>query len=422
MKVLLADKFEKSGIDGLKALGCEVVYEPDLKEQTLVEAIGRTGADVLVVRSTKVTEEMIAAGKLALIVRAGAGYNTIDVAAASRRGVYVSNCPGKNSVAVAELTLGLLIGLDRRIPDNVAELRAGKWNKKEYSKARGLHGMTLGILGFGRIGQEVGKRAMAFGMNLVIWSEMGVTVDRDAIPVDLPLLLQFRPGAEALIEERITVAKSPAEVAEKCDVLTIHLAAGPLTKNIVNADVLGKLKPGSYVINTARADVVDYDALAKVVQEKGIRVGTDVYPGEPATGTADFAFPMASLPGVYGTHHIGASTNQSQEAIASETVRIIKTFKSTGRVPNVVNLTKKSPSNYSLIVRHKDKPGVLACVFGRLATSGINAHETENIIFDKAEAAIARINLDKAPSADLLAAMKSGCPEIIDLSVVPLED
>lgn len=422
MKVLVADKFEKSGIDGLKAQGCEVIFEPDLKEQTLVEAIGRTGAEVLVVRSTKVTEEMIAAGKLALIVRAGAGYNTIDVAAASRRGVYVSNCPGKNSIAVAELTFGLIVGLDRRIPDNVAELRAGKWNKKEYSKAKGLHGMTLGLLGFGRIGQEVAKRAMAFGMNLVIWSEMGVTVDRDAIPVDLPLLLQFRPGAEALIEERITVAKTPAEVAEKCDILSIHLAAGPLTKNLVNAEVIGKLKKGAYLINTARADVVDYQALAKAVEEKGIRVGLDVYPGEPATATADFAFPMAGLPGVYGTHHIGASTDQSQEAIAAETVRIVKTFKATGRVPNVVNLTKKSPANYSLIIRHKDKPGVLACVFGRLSAAGINAHETENIIFDKAEAAIARINLDKAPGADLLEAMKGGCPDIIDASVVALED
>lgn len=138
MRVLVADKFEKSGIDGLKAAGCEVVYEPDLKDATLVEAIGRTGAEVLVVRSTQVTEPMLDAGRLALIVRAGAGYNTIDVKAASKRGIYVSNCPGKNSVAVAELAFGMIIAMDRRIPDTVADLRAGKWNKKEYSKARGL--------------------------------------------------------------------------------------------------------------------------------------------------------------------------------------------------------------------------------------------------------------------------------------------
>src|SRR5512146_1969297 len=421
MKVLIADKFEKSGVEGLKAAGCDVVFEPDLKDATLVEAIGKTQADVLVVRSTQVNEAMFDAGKLALVVRAGAGYNTIDVKAASRRGIYVSNCPGKNGIAVAELAFGLIIALDRRIPDNVSELRLGKWNKKEYSsKARGLHGATLGILGFGSIGQEMAKRALAFGMNLVIWSEIGVRVDRDAIPVDLPLLLQFRPSAPAIIAERISVAHTPAEVAEKSDILTIHLAAGPLTKNLVNEEVISHLKPGAYVINTARADVVDYKALAKAVKEKNLRVAADVYPGEPAGSTADFTHPILGLPGVYGTHHIGASTDQAQEAIAAETVRIVKTFKETGRVPNVVNLAKKTPATYTMIVRHKDQPGVLACVFGKLGRAGINAQETENIIFESAEAAIARINVDKAPSSEVMQSMKDGCPQIMDITIVPL--
>jgi D-3-phosphoglycerate dehydrogenase len=170
MKVLVADKFEKSGLDGLKEAGCQVVYEPDLKDDALTQAIARTGADVLVVRSTKVTEPMLEAGNLALVVRAGAGYNTIDVRAASRRGIYVSNCPGKNSIAVAELAFGLILALDRRIPDNVAELRAGKWNKKEYSKAAGLYGRRLALIGIGSIGQEMIRRAAGFGMNVLIWS------------------------------------------------------------------------------------------------------------------------------------------------------------------------------------------------------------------------------------------------------------
>ena len=421
MKVLIADKFEKSGIEGLQAAGCEVIFEPDLKDDTLVEAIRKTQAAVLVVRSTAVNEAMFDAGNLALVVRAGAGYNTIDVKAASKRGIYVSNCPGKNSIAVAELAFGLLIALDRRIPDNVAELRLGKWNKKEYSsKAKGLHGQTLGILGFGSIGQEIAKRALAFGMNLVIWSEIGVRVDRDAIPVDLPLLLQFRPASAAIIAERITVANTPVEVAENCDILTIHVAAGPLTKNLVNEEVIARLKPGAYVINTARADVLDYKALAKAVKEKNLRVAVDVYPGEPAGATAEFATPMIGLPGVYGTHHIGASTDQAQEAIAAETVRIVKTFKETGRVPNVVNLAKKTPATHTMIVRHKDQPGVLACVFGKLGRAGINAQETENIIFESAEAAIARINLDREVAAEIVAAIKDSCPEIMDITVVPL--
>src|SRR6267142_6989748 len=170
MKVLIADTFEQSGIDGIAAAGCEVIYEPELSGETLAATLGSTGADVLVVRSTKVTEPMLDAGSLSLIVRAGAGVNTIDVKAASRRGIYVSNCPGRNAIAVAELTFGLILALDRRIPDNVADLRAGRWNKKEYSKAKGLYGRTLGLLGFGSVGQEVARRAVAFGMPVLVWS------------------------------------------------------------------------------------------------------------------------------------------------------------------------------------------------------------------------------------------------------------
>jgi D-3-phosphoglycerate dehydrogenase len=420
MTVLIADKFEKSGIEELKAAGCEVVYEPDLKDATLAEAIGKTGADVLVVRSTVVTEPMMEAGRLSLIVRAGAGFNTIDVKAASKRGIYVSNCPGKNSVAVAELAFGLIVALDRRIPDNVAELRAGKWNKKEFSKARGLQGRTLGLLGFGNIGQEMAKRAQAFGMNLVLWSELGISVGDDGLPTDLPLMLRFRPVSRTLIEPRIEVVKTPAEVAEKCDILSVHLAANPKTKGVVNADVLNRLKPGSYFVNTARHDVVDYRALEAAVREKNIRVALDVYPGEPASGQADFAFPMVPLPNVYGTHHIGASTDQAQEAIAAETVRIVRTFKDTSQVPNVVNLAPRSPATHMLVIRHRNRPGVAAHVFGALRDASINAHETENIVFEGGEAAIARINVDRAPSQELLERIKSGQKDVLDIHLVPL--
>src|SRR5215212_2090049 len=164
LKVLIADQFEHIGIDGITAAGCEVIYQPALADEQLADALASTRADVLVVRSTKVTDAMLASGSLSLIVRAGAGVNTIDVSAASRRGIYVSNCPGKNAIAVAELTFALILALDRRVPDNVAELRAGHWNKNEYSKARGLFGRTLGLLGYGAIGREVATRAVAFGM------------------------------------------------------------------------------------------------------------------------------------------------------------------------------------------------------------------------------------------------------------------
>src|SRR4026209_2008259 len=134
MRVLIADKFEQSGRDGLQAIGCEVTFQPNLKDEALAEAIREQSPDILVVRGTKVTEPMLAAGQIKLVVRAGAGFNTIDVGAASRRGIYVSNCPGKNSIAVAELAFALILALDRRIVEIVVALRRGEWNKKELSK------------------------------------------------------------------------------------------------------------------------------------------------------------------------------------------------------------------------------------------------------------------------------------------------
>jgi D-3-phosphoglycerate dehydrogenase len=347
---------------------------------------------------------MLETGSLSLVVRAGAGYNTIDVATASARGIYVSNCPGKNAIAVAELAFALLLSLDRRVPDNVAELRAGTWNKKEYSKARGLYGRTLGLLGYGNIGQEVAKRAHAFGMPIVVWSRRFAT-GKDRI-ADQPIPMQL--------------AASPAEVAERSDILSVHLALNAETKGLVDAAVLDRLKPGSYFINTARAEVVDYAALEQAVRERHIRVGLDVFAGEPSGATGAFVAPLAALPGVYGTHHIGASTDQAQDAIAAETVRIVASYKDTGKVPNVVNLAKKTPATHMLVVRHRDRPGVLAHVFEHLRSGNINVQETENVIFEGAQAAVARINLDRAPSDALLQAMQGGNADILDLHLVTI--
>jgi D-3-phosphoglycerate dehydrogenase len=415
-KVLVADKFEQSGIDGLKAAGCEVQYEPDLKDEALAEAIGSSGADVLVVRGTKVTAAMMDAGRLALIVRAGAGYNTIDVAGASKRGIYVSNCPGKNAIAVAELAFGLLLSLDRRIPDNVAELRAGKWNKKEYSKAAGLYGRTLAILGVGSIGQEMVRRAAAFGLDIVIWSRR---FDGRSGPLDEESARAL--GLEAASRTiRMELAPTPGEAAARADILSVHVALGPGTKGLVNAALLSRLKRGAIFINTARGDVVDYDALASAVKERGLRVGLDVYANEPAAATADFSDPILGLPNVYGTHHIGASTDQAQEAIAAETVRIVRSYKETGRVPNVVNLARRTPATHMLVVRHRDRPGVLAHVFNHLRRANLNVQETENIVFEGAEAAVARINLDGEPPAALCDQMKRENEDVLDLQMVRL--
>ncbi len=405
MKVLVADKFERTGLDGLSALGCDVSYQPDAVEQALAEAVRATGADVLVVRSTKVPETVLDAGSLSLIVRAGAGVNTIDVAGASARGIYVSNCPGKNAVAVAELALGLMLSIDRRIPDNVAELRAGTWNKKEFSKARGLYGRTLGLLGFGNIGREVAVRARAFGMPVVVWSRRFAADQAEAARV-----------AEEL---DLTVAGSPEDVVRAADVLSVHLALATDTRGFVNAALLSHLKTGACFVNTARAEVVDQEALATVIREKGVRAGLDVFAAEPTGATGPFADAIVQLPGVYGTHHIGASTDQSQEAIAAEAVRIVRVYKDTGRVPNVVNLARSTPATHMLVVRHRDRPGVLAHVFGELRAAGLNVQETENVVFEGAEAAVARINLDGAPAIHTMAAVRENI-HILDAQLLTL--
>lgn len=415
MVVLVADAFEQSGLDGLAAIGCAVRYRPDLKDEALVTEIRESGAEVLVVRSTKVTEAMFDAGRLALVVRAGAGYNTIDVAAASRRGIYVSNCPGRNAVAVAELTFALILALDRRIPDNVADLRAGRWNKKEYSKARGLFGRTLGVLGAGNIAREVIRRASAFGMPVLLWSRRFDGRDGEASAEERAEL-----GLPDMPAVHLSFAPSPGDVAARCDILTVHLALAAGTRGIVDASVLGRLKPGALFVNTSRGELVDHRALAEVIQSRGVRAGLDVFEQEPAGGTGEFADPIGRLPGVYGTHHIGASTEQAQEAIAAETVRIVRAYKETGRVPNVVNLARRTPATHMLVVRHRDRPGVLAHVFDHLRAEAINVQETENIVFEGAQAAVARINLDGEPGAALLDAIRSGNSDVLDLQVVRL--
>jgi D-3-phosphoglycerate dehydrogenase / 2-oxoglutarate reductase len=416
MRVLVADKFEQSGVEALKAAGCEVISDPDLEDDALREAIARTGADVLVVRSTKVTAAMLDAGRLSLIVRAGAGYNTIDVAAASQRGIYVSNCPGKNAIAVAELAFGLILALDRRVPDNVAELRAGKWNKKEYSKAQGLFGKTLGLLGVGSIGREMIRRAAGFGLDVVLWSrrfdgERRPLTDQEAR--DLGIDAVFR-------QVSVEIEPTPLDVAGRADILSVHLALGAGTRNIVNAALLERLHPGAILINTARGEVVDQTAVATAIRDRGLRVGLDVFANEPTGATGEFKDELVAMPGVYGTHHIGASTEQAQEAIAAETVRIIAAYKETGRVPNVVNLARRTPATAMLVVRHRDRPGVLAHVFEHLRQANLNVQETENIVFEGAEAAVARINLDGRPTTGLCETIKAGNDNIFDLQVVHL--
>ncbi|MBL8047186.1 MAG: hypothetical protein JNJ45_00755 [Chthonomonas sp.] len=395
MKVLVADKFEKSGLDGIAALGCEVVSMPDLAGDTLREAIAAEKPQVLVVRSTKVTAEMMDGSTLGLIIRAGAGVNTIDVAGASGLGIMVANCPGKNAQAVAELAFGLMIACDRHIPDNVAELREGKWNKKQFSKAKGLYGRTLGLVGMGKIGQEMAVRAKAFGMNVLTFSRW------------------MTPEVAAHLG--VGRASSLLELARQSDFVSVHVSYTPETKGLIGEEFFGAMQPGSVFINTSRCETVNQAALESAVNAGRISAGLDVFDDEPSGGEGEFNGSVRSLPNTYCTHHIGASTDQAQEAVADETVRIVREYKLTGVAPNVVNVQAEGVASHLLVVRHLDRVGVLAHVLTVLKDAGANVQEMENIVLGGAKAAIAQIGIDKEIPGDALTKIKSNV-NVLDVS------
>ena len=316
MRVLIADRFSDDARAALAADGFQVFYEPDARDEGLTHAIASTRAEILVVRSTRVAADALNAGQLALVIRAGAGFNTIDVETAKSLGIYVANCPGKNSNAVAEIAFGLIIALDRQIPANTADLRSGIWRKASYSSARGLAGSTLGLIGVGRIGRAMIPRAKAFDMSVVGWSRSLTDV----------------AAAQMGIERK----DSPIEVAKAADVVSIHVSLTSGTRALIGRSFFQAMREGSIFINTSRAEVVDESALAWAVRERGVRAGLDVFEGEPPSGTGSIDNPLFALDGVIGTHHIGGQTSEAQRAIADETVRIIREYRATGTPPNLV--------------------------------------------------------------------------------------
>lgn len=402
MRVLLADKLAAFVPEALESAGAAVTSDPSLKGDALEDALRQVDPEVLVVRSTKISARHLnAATSLSLIIRAGAGVNTIDVAGASARGVYVANCPGRNAQAVAELTFGHLINMDRRISDNVAALRAHRWQKKHFGKARGLHGRTLAVLGMGLIGQEVVSRAHAFGIHVQAWSR------------------SLTPEKAAALG--VTYAATPLDACRGAHMLSVHLAKTPATVGLVDRELLEALQPGAYVVNTSRGGIIDEDALQQVIATRGIRAGLDVFTNEP--GSSDPSFDdhaIADNPSIYGTHHIGASTDQATESVGREVLRIVGCYRESGGVPNCVNLATESAATHMLVVRHEDCVGVLAGVLSDLREDHVNVQEMENIIFKGGGAACARIQLGSAPTPDTLARIRNNA-SIFAASLVSLE-
>lgn len=401
MRVLIADKLPDAFRTQLQESGAVVHVDAGLKDAALVAAITEHSPDVIVVRSTKVQAPHIQAGtNLQLIVRAGAGVNTIDLETASAHGVFVSNCPGMNAVAVAELTFGHILNADRRISDGVAELRAGTWNKGTYSKgAAGLKGRTLGLIGTGSIAKEVAKRARAFEMEVVASSPSFTPAKAQAMGV------RFAEGA--------------IEVARQSDILSVHCDLSPSTRGLIGRAILEALRPGAIFVNTTRGPVVDEEALLWAVQERGLVAGLDVFCNEPSVKNGPWSHPLVAQSAVYGTHHIGASTDQAQQAVADEALRVILVWQSTGDAPNCVNLCTVTPATHLLVVRHQDKVGVLAHVLDVLRQGEINVQQMENIVFSGAKAALARIQLDAPVSSEALETLRSS-ETVFDAQLVAL--
>ena len=392
MKILIADKLAKRSIEKLEQLGCIITNQPELKAEDIPSVI--SNYEILVVRSTKVTKETIdVADKLALIIRAGAGVNTIDLNAASDKGIHVANCPGKNADAVAELAIGLLISADRRIPAADAAIKKGAWLKKEFGKARGLKGRTLGIIGLGNIGKKVIEKAKGMEMNIVAWSR-SLTLEKAKL-----LGIEF--------------AESPIDVAKISDAISLHLAAKPETKHFINENFFNEMKEGAIFVNTARGEIVDTEKLKNAIKNKNLRVALDVFENEPKGGKADFTDnELAEL--AICTPHIGASTEQSSEAIADEVVAIVEKYISTGFPLNAVNIREKTVAKFNLVVRHYNKAGVLANILDLLKEQHINIEEMQNSIFEGGKAATCNLKLDDCPSKNLIEQMNK-CDDIIKI-------
>ena len=397
MRILFADGLSDTAVERLRAGGDTCVLKPSLTAENLPDHIA--GFDVLVVRSTRVTAETIEAGDdLGLVVRAGAGTNTVDCARAAELGVFVCNVPGRNAIAVAELTLGLMFAIDRHIASATADVRAGQWNKKAYSKARGLHGATLGIIGMGAIGLEVAQRAAACGLQVV-------TEDKP----------RAKPVRQRMSDIGVQTLPDRASVLAASDIVSLHVPGGDHTTAMVDTAFLAAMKPDAVLINTARGEVVDEQALIAALDSTDMRAGIDVFADEPPTGAGAVDSALARHPKVIATHHIGASTRQAQEAVAEGTVEVIEAYR-TGAIVDCVNLEQTPNRTATLSVRHYDRVGVLASVLEELRGGNLNVANMSNRIFAGSVAAAATIDVAGDIREELLDSVRA-LPDVIQVSV-----
>jgi len=345
MKVLVADDISKSGIEMLKEQKYEVDVRTGLKEDELVKII--KDYDVLLVRSaTKATRKVIEAGsKLKVIGRAGIGVDNIDVDAATERGILVMNAPSGNIVSTAELTIGLIFALSRRIPQADASMKKGEWKRKEMKGVQ-VQGKTLGIIGLGRVGAEVAKKASALGMTVVAYD---------------PLV---SPEVAARLHVRLLTLD---RLLQDCDIITLHTPLTPQTKDMIGKAELAKMKKTAMIINCARGGVVNEDALQEALAANKIAsAALDVYVNEPPTGSK-----LSALQNIVLTPHLGATTNEAQEEVGSEIAEQVIAFLRDNVLKNAVNLPAKLDPELAPYMPLAEKLGTFASQLGRSSAGRI---------------------------------------------------
>lgn len=320
MKILVTDKIAERGLELLRGEGWQVEAVSSKDPGAIRRALGDATAWLL--RSgTKVTPELLeAAPRLKVVGRAGSGVDNIDLEAATRRGVLVMNTPGGNAVSVAEHTLALLLALTRRVPAADQSTRAGEWRKSEFSGFE-LKGKTLGLVGLGRIGQEVARRAQAFEMQV----------------------LAHDPYVAAALARDLGVELAPLEeVLGRSDFLSLHLTLTPETHQLLNRERLARCRRGVRIVNTARGELLDEAALAEALQSGQVAgAALDVFATEPPGNS-----PLLTLPGVIATPHIAGSTTEAQEEVGWRIAQQVRDYLKDGVVRNAVNLPTLSAEEY----------------------------------------------------------------------------
>src|SRR6266704_527604 len=327
MKVLVCDPVSPKGIALLQQRPefKVTVLEKRLSEAELMPLV-RDAAAMVVRSETKVTRKVIeAALRLRVVGRAGVGVDNVDVETATQHGVVVMNTPGGNTISTAELTFSMLMALARKIPQAHASMKASQWNRKEFQGVE-LYNKTLGILGMGRIGSEVARRATAFGMRVLAYD---------------PYLALSR--AKAL---QVELVEHLDEIYARADFITVHLPMSDETKGLINAAAFAKMKTGVRVINCARGGIINEADLYKAIQAgKVAGAALDVYEVEPLPKE----FPLRTLPQVIMTPHLGASTEEAQENVGIEVAEAITDYLVNGAVRNAVNLPNLDAKTYAIV-------------------------------------------------------------------------